>query len=241
MTITVSLTQSAILGAIGGFLTAVLPSSVPIVTGQTNKVAEPGTTDFVVMWPRSRTRLETNTDSWADVYFTASISGTTMTVTAASFGQITVGATVWGVGLAVPTTVVAFGTGTGGVGTYTVSPSQNVSSETMACGATTTLTPMTAIFQLDFHGADEAADYVQIVTSLWRDQFAVDYFANALTGLAPLYTSEPQQIPFIDAESQYEDRWTLDVVLQVNPTVMTPQQFAVSLTAGLISVDATYH
>ena len=54
--------------------------------------------------------------------FTGSISTTTLTVTAVNYGVLQVGQTIFGAQSG--TTITALGTGTGGVGTYTVSPSQ---------------------------------------------------------------------------------------------------------------------
>lgn len=62
---------------------------------------------------------------------TASISTTTMTVTAVTSGTLYVGQTVQGTGITVGTIITALGTGTGGAGTYTVSDSQTVSSTTV--------------------------------------------------------------------------------------------------------------
>lgn len=62
--------------------------------------------------------------------FTAAISGTTMTVSAASF-VLRVGQTLAASGVTAGTTITALGTGTGGTGTYTVSVSQTVSSRTI--------------------------------------------------------------------------------------------------------------
>jgi hypothetical protein len=62
--------------------------------------------------------------------YTADISTTTMTVSAISSGSIQVGQFISS-GAAAGTYITAFGTGTGGVGTYTVSISQTVSSTTM--------------------------------------------------------------------------------------------------------------
>lgn len=59
---------------------------------------------------------------------TASISGTTLTVTAFSGGNLAVGHVLSGTGVTVGTKIVAFGTGSGGTGTYTVSASQTVAS-----------------------------------------------------------------------------------------------------------------
>jgi len=63
--------------------------------------------------------------------FTASISGTTMTVSAVATGTVLVGATITGTGVTTGTRIVSAGTGTGGTGTYTVSDSQTVSSTTI--------------------------------------------------------------------------------------------------------------
>jgi hypothetical protein len=70
-------------------------------------------------------------DSGNPAEFTASISGTTMTVSAVASGTIKVGVGISGSGVTAGTTITALGTGSGGVGTYTVSASQTVSSTTI--------------------------------------------------------------------------------------------------------------
>lgn len=62
---------------------------------------------------------------------TGSISGTTLTITAVTSGTLIPGRTIAGTGVTSGTTVTAFGTGSGGVGTYTVSASQTVASTTI--------------------------------------------------------------------------------------------------------------
>ena len=72
------------------------------------------------------------------VTFTGSISGTTLTVSSVVSGTLAVGQLVTGTGVSASppgssaTYITALGTGTGGVGTYTVSVSQTVSSRTMS-------------------------------------------------------------------------------------------------------------
>jgi hypothetical protein len=71
---------------------------------------------------------------------TGSISGTTLTVTAVTSGTIVLGDTVsgtdsFGTAIADATTITAFGTGTGGTGTYTVNKSQTVLSATITSSA----------------------------------------------------------------------------------------------------------
>jgi hypothetical protein len=65
-----------------------------------------------------------------------SISGTTLTVTSVTSGTLIVGSSISGTSVRSPTTITAFGTGTGGTGTYTVSYSQTVSSETLTASGT---------------------------------------------------------------------------------------------------------
>lgn len=59
--------------------------------------------------------------------FTATISGTTMTVSAMTSGTIYLGQTIQGAGVTAGTVVTALGSGTGGTGTYTVSVASTVS------------------------------------------------------------------------------------------------------------------
>lgn len=61
--------------------------------------------------------------------FLGSISGVVLTVTQIAYGALFVGSVLTGPGITAGTKVTAFGTGTGGVGTYTVQNSQTISSE----------------------------------------------------------------------------------------------------------------
>lgn len=67
---------------------------------------------------------------------TASIASTTMTVSAVGSGTIAVGQTLTGSGVSTATVITGQLTGTpGGVGTYTVYPSQTVASTTVLCAS----------------------------------------------------------------------------------------------------------
>ena len=70
--------------------------------------------------------------------FTASFSNTTMTVTAVSAGTLDIGQIVTGTGVTANSVIIAFGTGAGGVGTYTLS--QTSSPTGVSCTATKTIT-----------------------------------------------------------------------------------------------------
>ena len=78
--------------------------------------------------------------------FTADISGTTMTVSAVSSGILSTGQRVYATGVTSGTFITALVTGAGGTGTYTITPSQTVSSMTMNSGAdNTTLNDSVAV------------------------------------------------------------------------------------------------
>jgi hypothetical protein len=232
-------TQSQIQTVLGNFFQSILPSGVEIVQGQDNRVPEPSGSDYVVMTPLFRDRFATNEDTYADCAFTGSISGTVLTVTAVQYGVIAVGSPVYGANVAANTTVTALGTGTGGIGTYTVSPSQTVASEAMAAGIGLYLQKTRVTFQVDVHGPN-SADNVQTISTLFRDDYAYQFFVAQGFDVVPLYGDDPKQIPFINGEQQYENRWTLDVVMEANATVTAPQQFADQLAVTVTEVEADY-
>ena len=60
--------------------------------------------------------------------FTASIAGNIMTVSALTAGTLTVGDFVFGTGVLEGTNITALGSGSGSVGTYTITPNQTMSS-----------------------------------------------------------------------------------------------------------------
>jgi hypothetical protein len=78
----------------------------------------------------------TNRYTWrisspSSAVFTGSISGTTLTVTAITNGTIAAGQSLFGVGVTAETVITALGSGSGGIGTYTINLSQTVTSRQM--------------------------------------------------------------------------------------------------------------
>lgn len=239
MSILVTPTQSAVQTALRSFLLGILPNGTEVFLGQVNRVPEPHATNFVVFTPIMRMRLATNVDTSDDCAFTGSIAGTTLTVTAVSLGTIVVGHTLFGANVVAGTTISAFGSGTGGVGTYTVSATQTVASTIMATGVMNSTQPTQITMQLDVHGP-ASADNAQIISTLFRDDYAVRKFAELGGAATPLYADDPKQIPFINGEQAYENRWIINAVLQANQIVAPPQQFAGQVVIDTIDVEATY-
>lgn len=96
--------------------------------------------------------------------------------------------------------------------------------------------PMLVDMQLDFHG-EASTDNATVIQILWRSAAACDFLAPF--GVAPLYCDDGQQMPFINDQNQYEDRWIMNLTMQINPAVSTAQQFAASLAVDLVEVDVT--
>lgn len=94
--------------------------------------------------------------------------------------------------------------------------------------------------QLDIHGPS-STDSAQVIATLFRDDYCVQVFIGLGLDMRPLNADDGHQIPFINGEDQYEDRWVMTLSLQADPVVSTNQQFANTLgPVGLIEVDTTY-
>ena len=237
-----SITESNIFATLRTFLLSILPAGVEVIKGQDNRVGEPEGTDFVVMTPTMRKRLAFNVDTYTNNAFTGSISGTTLTVTEVQAGSLIIGTQVFGVNVAANTVITAFGTGMGGVGTYMVSISQTVASDVLNAGTANAEQYTQISIQLDVHGPS-SGDNSQVIATLFWDQDAFQVITTQGFDIAPLYCSDPRQIPFINAEQQYEDRYVIDIELQANPIVQTPIQFADELELGplgIVNVTAEY-
>lgn len=85
------------------------------------------------------TNMGTSTNHISTAVLTASIASTTMTVTAWAGPSLAVGMVLVGANVTAGTTITAFGTGTGGLGTYTVSTSQTAASATVTAYGTSDL------------------------------------------------------------------------------------------------------
>lgn len=234
--------QSTIQTVLRGFLLQYLPSGVEVVAAQDNRVPEP-TGDFITMTVLRRPRLATNVATYQDCAFEASIAGTVMTVAHVDMGVLLVGATVFGTGVAAATLIQAQTGGTpGGIGTYTVAPTQTVASAKLSSGAETIMQPTEVVIQLDVHSATDGAssDMAQTVATLIRDERATQYFTDAGLDGAPFYADDPRQMPFFNGEQQYETRYVVDVHLQANQAIGLPQQFADQAVIDVINVEAAY-
>jgi hypothetical protein len=118
----------------GPYVYAITSTFIPTLVGQLNtSTGRVGITDngINVYIVDGLNRYTWRISTPASAVFTASTSGTTLTVTAITNGTIAAGQVLFGVGIAQETVITALGTGTGGAGTYTINTSQTVASEQM--------------------------------------------------------------------------------------------------------------
>jgi len=224
-------TESDALAALRGLIMSVVP--VEVIRAQVNRVPEPSTPDFVLMTIISRTRLATNIDFVQDAVISGSIVGADLTYVAGR-DVLRAGTVLSGPGVTPGTVVVSVASSTAA----TVAPAQTASG-TFYAGYKTALAPTQLDVQLDVHGP-ASGDNAQALATLLRDEYATAWFDASDLDLQALYASDPRQVPFVNAESQWEERWVVTASLQANITVQVPQEFADQLHADLISVEATY-
>ena len=148
-TIGATLSTVAITGTAGQFSCAASP--IPLAVGQSLTISGTfggtgsisgytnPTTYYIIATNTSTTFTLSATLGGAAITTTAGtptgltyqVAPTTLNVTAVTSGTLYIGQTIQGVGIALDTIITAFGTGSGGVGTYTVSSSGFIASETM--------------------------------------------------------------------------------------------------------------
>lgn len=90
--------------------------------------------------------------------------------------------------------------------------------------------------QLDLYGA-ASGDWAVMLQTLLRNEAGCTALAPACQ---PLYASDANLADLEDDEQQYEQRWTLEAVLQYNPVTSVPMQFADTLSVTLTNVDEAY-
>ncbi|CAB3854692.1 LIC_12616 family protein [Achromobacter anxifer] len=92
--------------------------------------------------------------------------------------------------------------------------------------------------RVEGYGA-RALDLALTLSIALRSPYGCEFLGN-LGRVQPLYAGELKQLPIESGESQSFERWSFDAVLQFNPSITVPQQFADQLHVGLIEVDTTY-
>ncbi|MDE3023122.1 MAG: baseplate J/gp47 family protein [Pseudomonadota bacterium] len=173
---------------------------------------------------------ENNTSSTTGAVFTGSISGTTLTVTSVTSGTIAVGHTVTGTGVIQGTQITTFGTGAGGDGTYTVSLSQTVASESL--GSSPGGVPLLphSIYVAVSGGASAA-----IASAIWtKKSNGADYNGNTSV---TVYDTTNYSVPYPQYTVTYQVPISLpilfSVVIAANPAL--PSNITTLIQNAIIS------
>lgn len=107
---------------------------------------------------------------------------------------------------------------------------------TPVTGSVQATQPMKVAVQIDCYGKD-SSEWATILSTMLRD----DYACQALAPVAqPLHADDPKMMPMVDGEQQYQQRWMVEAVLQVNAAVTTPMQFFDVVDIDLAEVDVTF-
>ena len=131
------------------------------------------------------------------------ISTTTLTVSAVSRGSLKVGTTIIGAGIPTGVIITALGTGTGSTGTYTLSSSLTVSSETMYAQQFSILPSSDGAFTGG--GVVDVNDNYFIYTRPGTQQFAISDLLSPITqpaSFASKFTSPDNLISLIADNGQ---------------------------------------
>jgi hypothetical protein len=251
--VTLSFAEAQGFELLGEFLqTICAPSPITVVRaigntapGVNTRVPEPIVGDFVILTQGpSQTRLEWNETSYADNVLTGSISGTTLTVSSVAKGAVPIGALLFDGNwpqVVIPNTVVQQQlTGDpGGIGTYQVSVSQQLNTEALYAGQRSDVAAAEWVVQLDIHGPN-SSNNVRAVATMFRSDYATDWFAAQGLQIAPLFCDDGRYLPFENAEQQMEFRWVMEAHFQVGAVVTTPQQFFTQAKVETVEAAAIY-
>lgn len=146
------------------------------------------------------------------------------------------GPSLFGIGIADGTTILSQLSGTpGGIGTYQLSASPTISPETLASGAYNYLQKTELTIQCDVHGPN-SADNAQTISTLFRDEYCVNFLQGQGLDAVPLYSEDPRLMPFQNAEQAWETRWVVDLCLEANMVVSPPQQYLTAINVSLNEV-----
>lgn len=100
--------------------------------------------------------------------------------------------------------------------------------------------------QIDCYGpqstsaATGAMDWANMLAATLRDQYGCAFFESQLSGCDPLYADDARMMPLIDAEEQYEERWSLDARFQLDVVTTVPQGYAKALDLEFINVEEAF-
>ncbi|HCC3331617.1 TPA: hypothetical protein M4731_004643 [Salmonella enterica] len=94
-----------------------------------------------------------------------------------------------------------------------------------------------ADIQIDLYG-ENAADRAVALETFFRSPHAWKQMKARDPHVAPLYCTDAIQAPFVDAESQWEERYMLTLSLQVHISIAVPQAYFTRVNFKTTQVDS---
>jgi hypothetical protein len=160
----------------------------------------------------------------APAIFDGVIVGTTLIVSSVTSGTLQIGQTIEAAGIVDGTIITAFGTGTGGAGTYTVSSSQNLNYDSQfTASITTTVMTVTAVAE----GVIANNDYV------YGSTVSVDTLITSLgTGTGGTGTYNINNSQTVGSSTIFAAPVAAVVTASITGTTMT----VTAVTSGTLSV-----
>ena len=230
--------QEDIFTALRVVLLRLTPDGAEVVQGNDNEVTVPQAPDYVVMTILRRERLATNVVTWRDCTLVGSAEGGLLTVQQVTLGALAADRTLYGTGFDPDPTVVAIH----GDGTATLSRPLTFTARPLAAGALALQQRTRLVMQLDIHSDDlsRASDTAQVIATVLRDDAGVQMLRVSGHPITPLHADDPKQIPFVNAEGQYESRYVVEAHLQADQTLLLPQQFMDRVDVDRIPADLFY-
>lgn len=170
---------------------------------------------------------------------TASIATTTLTVTAVTSGELSIGQVISGTGVTVGTRIVAFLTGTGGTGTYTVDVSQTVASTTIsATKSTRLLVDADGVYNFQFSSQLDKTSSAAKNVWIWARINDVDVPNSAgkvtLAGSSAATIAAWNYVELLSANDYFELMWAADdtgcIMSQEPATAFAPATPSIIMT-----------
>lgn len=90
--------------------------------------------------------------------------------------------------------------------------------------------------QLDCYG-EGAGDMANIISTVFRSEWACESFSDTGYMVRPVYSTDPRQTYYIDGESQYGERWTIDVTMLFEDGIGVDMYFFDSASVTLTPTD----
>lgn len=93
--------------------------------------------------------------------------------------------------------------------------------------------------QIDVFG-EHAQKNATILATMAKTDWSCIFFKRENFTLQPLYATTPTNLTFINAESEYELRYSFTLMMQYNPKVTVGQRYFSSININLAEVDSTF-